>query len=59
MSQIELEFTFGRLGCQADEIEAGFKPLPANISPEDLEFLRFRGALSIPESGLWEERWSE
>ncbi|PYI05686.1 hypothetical protein BO78DRAFT_370678 [Aspergillus sclerotiicarbonarius CBS 121057] len=31
------------------------KPLPSRISPEDLEFLRFRGALSIPESGLRNE----
>ncbi|KAL4792762.1 fungal-specific transcription factor domain-containing protein [Aspergillus venezuelensis] len=28
------------------------KPLPSRISAEDLEFLRFRGALAIPESGL-------
>lgn len=31
------------------------KPLPARIAPEDLEFLRFRGALSLPESGLRDE----
>jgi hypothetical protein len=31
------------------------KPLPDRIAPEDLEFLRFRGALSIPESGLRNE----
>lgn len=31
------------------------KPLPPRISPEDLEFLRFRGALTIPESGLRNE----
>ncbi|PWY78116.1 hypothetical protein BO94DRAFT_498225 [Aspergillus sclerotioniger CBS 115572] len=31
------------------------KPLPSRIPPEDLEFLRFRGALSIPESGLRNE----
>ncbi|RHZ67275.1 hypothetical protein CDV55_104358 [Aspergillus turcosus] len=31
------------------------KPLPSRISSEDLEFLRFRGALSIPESGLRNE----
>ncbi|KAJ5632132.1 hypothetical protein N7490_008471 [Penicillium lividum] len=31
------------------------KPLPNRIAREDLEFLRFRGALSIPESGLRNE----
>ncbi|KAI9925725.1 hypothetical protein ASPWEDRAFT_580763 [Aspergillus wentii DTO 134E9] len=31
------------------------KPLPSRIAPEDLEFLRFRGALSLPESGLRNE----
>ncbi|EAW10932.1 transcription factor domain-containing protein [Aspergillus clavatus NRRL 1] len=31
------------------------KPLPSRISPEDLELLRFRGALSIPERGLRNE----
>lgn len=31
------------------------KPLPSRIAPEDLEFLRFRGALTIPESGLRNE----
>ncbi|KAI9043553.1 transcription factor domain-containing protein [Aspergillus affinis] len=31
------------------------KPLPTQIAPEDLEFLRFRGALSTPESGLRNE----
>ncbi|PLB49627.1 putative C6 transcription factor [Aspergillus steynii IBT 23096] len=31
------------------------KPLPTRIAPEDLEFLRFRGALSTPESGLRNE----
>lgn len=31
------------------------KPLPARMSPEDLEFLRIRGALAIPESGLRHE----
>ncbi|KAL5358903.1 fungal-specific transcription factor domain-containing protein [Aspergillus floccosus] len=31
------------------------KPLPPRVSPEDLEFLRFRGALTIPESGLRNE----
>lgn len=31
------------------------KPLPARIAAEDLEFLRFRGALSLPESGLRDE----
>ncbi|PWY77091.1 Zn(II)2Cys6 transcription factor [Aspergillus heteromorphus CBS 117.55] len=31
------------------------KPLPDRIPPEDLEFLRFRGALSVPETGLRNE----
>ncbi|BCR91826.1 transcription factor domain-containing protein [Aspergillus chevalieri] len=31
------------------------KPLPSRMAPEDLEFLRIRGALSIPESGLRNE----
>lgn len=31
------------------------KPLSSRIAPEDLEFLRFRGALSTPESGLRNE----
>ncbi|KAE8133998.1 fungal-specific transcription factor domain-containing protein [Aspergillus pseudotamarii] len=38
-----------------DEEPRFLKPLPSHISPEDLEFLRFRGALSIPESGLRNE----
>ncbi|KKK19960.1 hypothetical protein ARAM_005258 [Aspergillus rambellii] len=35
-----------------DEEPRFLKPLPDRVPPEDLEFLRFRGALSIPESGL-------
>ncbi|KAL4975935.1 fungal-specific transcription factor domain-containing protein [Aspergillus desertorum] len=35
-----------------DEEPRFLKPLPTRISAEDLEFLRFRGALAIPESGL-------
>lgn len=31
------------------------KPLPPRMDAEDLEFLRIRGALSIPESGLRNE----
>lgn len=31
------------------------KPLPAQVALEDLEFLRIRGALTIPESGLRNE----
>ncbi|KAF7594383.1 hypothetical protein BBP40_009364 [Aspergillus hancockii] len=38
-----------------DEEPLFLKPLPSRIAPEDLEFLRFRGALSIPESGLRNE----
>lgn len=38
-----------------DEEPRFLKPLPSHISPEDLEFLRFRGALSVPESGLRNE----
>ncbi|KAA8645597.1 hypothetical protein EYZ11_001810 [Aspergillus tanneri] len=38
-----------------DEEPRFLKPLPPRIAPEDLEFLRFRGALSIPESGLRNE----
>ncbi|OJJ48121.1 hypothetical protein ASPZODRAFT_92402 [Penicilliopsis zonata CBS 506.65] len=32
-----------------------FKPLPSRIPSEDREFLRFRGALTTPESGLRDE----
>ncbi|KAE8145841.1 fungal-specific transcription factor domain-containing protein [Aspergillus avenaceus] len=38
-----------------DEEPRFLKPLPPQIAPEDLEFLRFRGALSVPESGLRNE----
>lgn len=31
------------------------KPLSDRVTPEDLEFLRFRGALSIPKIGLRKE----
>ncbi|KAJ5895596.1 hypothetical protein N7495_007287 [Penicillium taxi] len=38
-----------------DEEPRFLKPLPTRVCPEDLEFLRFRGALSIPETGLRNE----
>lgn len=46
---------FDPLTAILDEEPRFLKPLPARIAPEDLEFLRFRGALSIPESGLRNE----
>lgn len=46
---------FDPLTAILDEEPRFLKPLPARILPEDLEFLRFRGALSIPESGLRNE----
>ena len=46
---------FDPLTAILDEEPRFLKPLPDCITPEDLEFLRFRGALSIPESGLRNE----
>lgn len=46
---------FDPLTAILDEEPRFLKPLPERIAPEDLEFLRFRGALSIPESGLRNE----
>jgi len=46
---------FDPLTAILDEEPRFLKPLPDRICPEDLEFLRFRGALSIPESGLRNE----
>ncbi|KAJ5806826.1 hypothetical protein N7474_010418 [Penicillium riverlandense] len=46
---------FDPLTAILDEEPRFLKPLPSGIAPEDLEFLRFRGALSIPESGLRDE----
>ncbi|KAJ5175612.1 uncharacterized protein N7482_001489 [Penicillium canariense] len=43
---------FDPLTAMLDDEPRFLKPLPDRIAPEDLEFLRFRGALSIPESGL-------
>ncbi|KAJ5496274.1 Transcription factor [Penicillium fimorum] len=46
---------FDPLTAMLDDEPQFLKPLPARIAPEDLEFLRFRGALSLPESGLRDE----
>lgn len=46
---------FDPLTAILDEEPRFLKPLPSAIAPEDLEFLRFRGALSIPESGIRNE----
>lgn len=46
---------FDPLIALLDEEPRFLKPLPARIPQEDLEFLRFRGALTIPESGLRNE----
>lgn len=46
---------FDPLTAILDEEPRFLKPLSDRICPEDLEFLRFRGALSIPESGLRNE----
>lgn len=46
---------FDPLTAILDEEPRFLKPLPARVSAEDLEFLRFRGALTIPESGLRNE----
>ncbi|KAF7714750.1 Cutinase transcription factor 1 beta [Penicillium ucsense] len=43
---------FDPLTAILDDEPRFLKPLPDRIAPEDLEFLRFRGALSIPETGL-------
>jgi hypothetical protein len=47
-----LDPDFDPLIAILDEEPRFLKPLPSRIPEEDLEFLRFRGALSIPESGL-------
>ncbi|KAL3465170.1 fungal-specific transcription factor domain-containing protein [Aspergillus heterothallicus] len=47
-----LDPDFDPLIAILDEEPRFLKPLPSRIPKEDLEFLRFRGALSIPESGL-------
>ncbi|KAL4930506.1 transcription factor domain-containing protein [Aspergillus undulatus] len=47
-----LDPEFDPLIAILDEEPHFLKPLPTRISAEDLEFLRFRGALAIPESGL-------
>ncbi|KAJ6104122.1 hypothetical protein N7523_010442 [Penicillium sp. IBT 18751x] len=46
---------FDPLTALLDEEPRFLKPLPDRICSEDLEFLRFRGALSIPETGLRNE----
>lgn len=46
---------FDPLVAILDDEPRFLKPLPSRIAPEDLEFLRFRGALSIPESELRNE----
>ncbi|KAJ5698155.1 hypothetical protein N7462_000160 [Penicillium macrosclerotiorum] len=46
---------FDPLTAILDDEPRFLKPLADRIAPEDLEFLRFRGALSIPESGLRNE----
>lgn len=46
---------FDPLTAILDDEPRFLKPLPDRIAPEDLEFLRFRGALSIPEKGLRNE----
>ncbi|KAL4945917.1 hypothetical protein BDV06DRAFT_174055 [Aspergillus oleicola] len=47
-----LDPDFDPLIAILDDEPRFLKPLPSRISAEDLEFLRFRGALAIPESGL-------
>ncbi|KAL4801949.1 fungal-specific transcription factor domain-containing protein [Aspergillus unguis] len=47
-----LDPDFDPLIAILDEEPRFLKPLPSRVSAEDLEFLRFRGALAIPESGL-------
>lgn len=47
-----LDPDFDPLNAILDDEPRFLKPLPSRVSPEDLEFLRFRGALAIPESGL-------
>ncbi|KAJ5121085.1 uncharacterized protein N7515_009046, partial [Penicillium bovifimosum] len=46
---------FDPLTAMLDDEPRFLKPLPTRIAPEDLEFLRFRGALTLPESGLRDE----
>lgn len=50
-----LDPDFDPLTAILDEEPRFLKPLPGCIAPEDLEFLRFRGALSIPETTLRNE----
>ncbi|RAK90973.1 Zn(II)2Cys6 transcription factor [Aspergillus costaricaensis CBS 115574] len=50
-----LDPDFDPLIALLDDEPRFLKPLPSRIPPEDLEFLRFREALSIPESGLRNE----
>lgn len=53
---IDPDFDPDPLTAFLDEDEPRFlKPLPPRIPPEDLEFLRFRGALSIPPVALRNE----
>ncbi|KAL3479039.1 fungal-specific transcription factor domain-containing protein [Aspergillus californicus] len=47
-----LDPDFDPLIAILDEEPRFLKPLPSRTSAEDLEFLRFRGALAIPEGGL-------
>ncbi|KAJ5807594.1 Transcription factor [Penicillium robsamsonii] len=53
--QVLIDPDFDPLTAMLDDEPQFLKPLPARIAPEDLEFLRFRGALSLPESGLRDE----
>jgi len=46
---------FDPLVAILDDEPRFLKPLPSRMAPEDLEFLRIRDALSIPESGLRNE----
>ncbi|PLB37670.1 transcription factor domain-containing protein [Aspergillus candidus] len=46
---------FDPLVAILDDEPRFLKPLPSRIAAEDLEFLRFRGVLSIPESELRNE----
>ena len=46
---------FDPLNAILDDEPRFLKPLPDRIAPEDLEFLRFRGAVSIPEVELRNE----
>jgi DNA-binding NarL/FixJ family response regulator len=46
---------FDPLTATLDDQPRFLKPLPNCIAQEDVEFLQFRGAFSIPESGLRNE----